>query len=466
MTATLSGVRPASPPIATLPVHIRCAGCGHRLRDDVPVRLGCPKARPADDVDHVLAREVEPATLHFPADAEQNPFLRYRRLLYGYHVARAAGRSDEAIVRTIASLDRRVARVAGTGFRVTPFARSQRLSRRLGMHVGGGLWIKDETRNVSGSHKARHLFGTLLELELTGASDAAPLAIASCGNAALAAAMVARAAGRELRVFIPPDAPPAVVARLHELDARIEVCERDPALPGDPTYLRLRQAVAAGALPFTCQGDLNGLAIEGGMTLGWEMVQVLAEQHRRLHHLVIQVGGGALASSVMQAFEEAREMGVLQALPRVHTVQTASAHPLQRAHARLSAELGPDPTPADIDAAIARAARRRAAYMWPWESAPHSVAHGILDDETYDWLAVARGMLRTGGVPLVVDEAALRAANRLARRATDIDVDHTGSAGLAGALELVRQDRIGPDESLAVIFTGVRRESPANGGHP
>jgi threonine synthase len=104
--------------------------------------------------------------------------------------------------------------------------------------------------------------------------------------------------------------------------------------------------------------------------------------------------------------------------------------------------------------------------MWPWETAPHSVAHGILDDETYDWLAGARGMLRTGGLPLVVDEAALRAANRLARRATAIDVDHTASAGLAGALELVRQGRIGPDETLAVIFTGVRRESPANGVQP
>ena len=466
MTAPAVGVRAATPPITTLPVHLACSGCGHRLPDDAPLRLTCPKARRGDDIDHVLAREVEPATLHFPSDNEPNPFVRYRRLLYGYHVARAAGRRDDEIVRTIATLDRRVAAVDGAGFRATPFWRSRRLSRRLGFHVAGGLWIKDETGNVSGSHKARHLFGTLLELELAGARDAAPLAIASCGNAALAAAVVARAAGRELLVFIPPDAPPAVVARLRELHARIEVCERDPAVPGDPTYRRLLEAIAAGALPFTCQGNLNGLAIEGGMTLGWEMVQVLAEQHRRLDHLVIQVGGGALASSVIEAFEEAREMGVLQALPRFHTVQTASAHPLQRAHARVSAELGPDPTPGSVDAAIERAARQRSAYMWPWDSAPHSVAHGILDDETYDWLAVARGMLRTGGLPLVVDEAALRAANRLARRATDIDVDHTGSSGLAGALELVRQGPIGPDESLAVIFTGVRRDSPANGGQP
>ena len=69
------------------------------------------------------------------------------------------------------------------------------------------MWVKDETGNVAGSHKARHLFGILLELrvaEALGHGDpASPLAIASCGNAAYAAAVVARAAGRELRVFVP-----------------------------------------------------------------------------------------------------------------------------------------------------------------------------------------------------------------------------------------------------------------------
>jgi hypothetical protein len=53
----------------------------------------------------------------------------------------------------------------------------------------------------------------------------------------------------------------------------------------------------------------------------------------------------------------------------------------------------------------------------------------------------------------------------MARRATKIDVDHTGSAGLAGAIELVRRGVIGPDESLALVFTGVRRSAPANGVH-
>src|SRR5204862_3473199 len=124
-----------------------------------------------------------------------------------------------------------VARVDERGFRVTPFVREDDLSARLGFSPDGGLWVKNETGNVSGSHKARHLMGLLLHLEVgervgvvdPGARDARPLAIASCGNAALAAAVVARAAERRLQVFVPTVADQVVVARLKVLEAGIVV---------------------------------------------------------------------------------------------------------------------------------------------------------------------------------------------------------------------------------------------------
>ncbi len=96
--------------------------------------------------------------------------------------------------------------------------------------------------------------------------------------------------------------------------------------------------------------------------------------------------------------------------------------------------------------------------MWPWEEAPHSVAQGILDDETYDWLAVVRGMLETGGVPLVVDEATLIRANQLARAHTTVPVDATGSSGLAGlvALRALAGERVGA--RVGVIFSGRDRD--------
>jgi threonine synthase len=442
------------------PTVLACAGCGYRLPAGGPIRLQCPVARPGDDTDHILRRVIEPSRLSFPDDPDPNPFVRYRTLLHGYHAALAAGWSDADVAQCIRHLDRQVARVDGHGFEVTPFARADELSKQLGLGPDGGILVKDETGNVAGSHKARHLFGVLLELELAGrdpGSSDHPLAIASCGNAALAAAVVARAAGRQLHVFIPPDADPSVVARLRALGIDPAVCKREPGTTGDPAYLRLREEITAGAIPFTCQGNLNGLALEGGETLGWEMVSDLLARGERLDHVVIQVGGGALASSCIQAFSEARDLGVLSGLPRFHTVQTRGASPLVRAYERVAARLPDGADEAAIEAELAWAATHRSAFMWPWETEPRSVAAGILDDETYDWLAVVRGMLLTGGCPVIVDEPALRDANRLARTSTGIDVDHTGSAGLAGAIELLRRGEIGPDDRVAVIFTGIRR---------
>jgi threonine dehydratase len=460
-------------PAVALPSALVCAGCGHRVGDDAPLAFACPARRPGDDVDHVLVRELAAGadTAREHAD-EPNPYLRWRTRFHAWHRARAAGWSDARYVELVQRLDTAVALVDGHGFRVTPFARSASLSTALGFSAAGGVWVKDETGNVSGSHKARHLFGTLLELaveearaEVAGRSrpaGPAALAIASCGNAALAAAVVARAAGRHLDVFIPPDADPAVVERLRRLGAACTVCEREPGVPGDPTYHALLRAVAAGAVPFTCQGNLNGLAIEGGETLGWELGAAVGAPGGppRLDRLVVQVGGGALISSVVAGVRHG--MGPP---PRVHAVQPATVHPLARAHERVRARVAAGEDPA---AALADAARHRSAFMWPWEAEPHSVAHGIIDDETYDWRAAVAAMLETGGGPLVVGEALLEEANALAREATGIDADHTGTAGLAGLLDLVRTRAVGPGETVALLFTGaVRRPpTPAPGDHP
>jgi threonine synthase len=446
-----------------------CAGCGARPGLLEPFPFRCPQALTGDDVDHVLRRELDLAAVRFPADdPEPNPFIRYRTFLHAYHVALRGGLSDSDFCSLVQELDRRVETVDGHGFTATPFARSAELSDRLGFSNGGGVWVKDETRNVSGSHKARHLFGVLLYLEVaerTGLADPArrrDLAIASCGNAALAAAVVAAGGARRLHVFVPVDAEPAVLARLEELGAHITVCARQRGDTGDPTVGRLLQAIAEGALPFTCQGNLNGLAVEGGETLGYEIVGDLAAAGTTVDHLVVQVGGGALASACVEALQETAALGALPASPRLHAVQTRGAWPLKRAYDAVLARCdGAGPT--EARSALRYAACHRSEFMWPWEHEPRSIAHGILDDETYDWLAVVEGMLATGGGPLVVDEETLAAANALALEATTIPVDATGSAGLAGLLALRGSGYVSDDERVAVLFTGAIRQHPSTG---
>ena len=427
---------------------IVCAGCGASVRpgDGDPHPFRCPSADTSPDVDHVVTKVLDGPAPAWPSGDENNPFVRYRQLSYSWHVARAGGVADADYVHRVERLDEAVAATAGHGFRITPFGRNSALSDSLEFSPRGGVWVKDETGNVSGSHKGRHLAGIMLHLE----GNTRALAIASCGNAALAAAVVARAAGWTLRTFIPPDAEPAVVERLRDLGASLVVCPRRPGEAGDPCYLRFREAISQGALPFCCQGPDNGLTIEGGETLAYEMVDQSAGT--ALDALVVQVGGGALASACIQGFARAVALGRIPRSLRVYTVQTQAA-PLVRAYARVAERAART----SIDEAVRYAATHRSEFMWPWESQPRSIAHGILDDETYDWLAVVRGMLETGGHPVIADEAALAGANIRARETTGIDVDHTGSAGLAGLVELRARGDIGPDENVAVIFSGVRR---------
>ena len=425
-------------------MRFRCHGCGATVDAAHALPFRCPQASAGDDIDHVLI--AEPPDAAFPSESDQNPFLRYRTLLSPYRLARAAGLSDAAWSEIVEQLDAGLVAVDGRGFRVTPMIEQKKLAAAL--RFKNALWVKDETGNVSGSHKARHLMGVMLYLrvlEIAGlpaghALRTRRLAIASCGNAALAAAVIARAADWPLDVFIPPDAGAAVKLSLQNLGARITVCERRAGETGDPCVLRFRESVAQGAIPFGVQGTENGLAVEGGRTLAFEMAEKFSGIGGAPDSLFVQVGGGALASALAQGFAFACARGVLAKMPKLIAVQTASCAPLARAWNKLDG----------LD--LAEAARHRSRFMWAWETAPVSLASGILDDETYDWWAVVEGMRTSGGRPAIVDEDAIARAHELAHRHTGIQASATGTAGLAGAMSLP-----GDHGTIALIFSGVER---------
>ena len=108
----------------------KCGGCGARTADAFP--LTCPGAQPGDDIDHVLCREG-PAL--GPPSSELNPFLRFRRQLPSYALARANGLTDEDYVALVEGLDARVRQVEGRGFKVTPLLESATLASTLGLEL-------------------------------------------------------------------------------------------------------------------------------------------------------------------------------------------------------------------------------------------------------------------------------------------------------------------------------------------
>ncbi len=368
-----------------------------------------------------------------PAHRMTNPFLRYRERLDSYAIAMQGGLSDERFVDLVSALDDAVSTVEGYGFAQTPLIDGTALAAAAGLDVE--LLIKAEPNNVGGSHKARHLMGVAIHLlvaEELGAEPAERLAIASCGNAALGAGVIARALNRPLEVFVPTWADESVVTRLVALGAQINRCERRPGEAGDPAYLRFSEAVASGAMAFGVQSTDTPTTFDGGRTLGWELAdQVAGSCTGPLDAMYIQVGGGALATSVSLALPEVR----------LFPVQAEGCAPLRRAWDLLLPDL-------DLE----DAAQHPDDFMWPWDD-PHSFATGILDDVTYDWLPLLARTKATGGHPIVAPESKIVAAYELAHAHTDINVCATGAAGFAGLLAEQPPTR----QRIAVLFTGIDR---------
>ena len=387
-----------------------------------------------------------------PESLETNPFVRYRKLLWSYQRALATGKSDSEFVEMVNRLDNQILNLTTENkknFNTSPLIPLDDLAKTIGQT--GGIWAKNETTNVAGSHKARHLFGLALHLEVEEVPIETPLSIASCGNAALAAAVIAKAANRPLLVHVPTWANEWILDHLEEMGAKIRICERQEDEPGDPCILRFRESVNEGALPFSCQGIENPWTIDGGRTLGFEIVDALSATNIKIDRLFAQVGGGAMATSVTQALTDAVNLGVLRHRPALNAVQSEGCAPLARAFNLVVETENPLTS-------LKNAFDNPENFMWPWQD-PESSATGILDDITYDWIPLVWDMLYgiSPGGPVIATEKDIITAHKLIQDHTDISADTTGTSGLAGLLSARKDGCIKAEESALILITGKER---------
>lgn len=402
---------------------LRCVVCGEEIEISRACSWICSQATESDPF-HVLEFVDDAALPSIPIDDDEpNPFVRYRERMGWWAFARSSGMSDADTVALARS-------VAGQ-FSVTPFELHDGVSESLGRPV----WAKNETVGVSGSHKSRHLVGIMLHLivaETLGLlPQRAPLAISSCGNAALAAAEVAASQSWPLEVFVPTWMDDAFGSGLDAHGATVNRCERADGVSGDPAMLAFRDAVASGSVPFSVQGPANAWCLDGGRTIGWEIRDQLRKAGVSPQAIYVQVGGGALATSLA--------LGLGDDIPLV-VVQAEGCAPLDRA-LQLAA---------DVDAPECHWSE----IMTTWE-APASLADGILDDETYDWISIFRALRRSGGRSVVAPELNIVRAHEIVNTFGP-PTSATGSAGVAGAITEVEMGVL-DDRPIVVLLSGAAR---------
>jgi threonine dehydratase len=175
----------------------------------------------------------------------------------------------------------------------------------------GGVWLKLEHRQVTGSFKVR---GPLAVRALQ--RDATPWVAASAGNHGLGVAYAMRSSPEPVHVFVPRTSPRVKRDAIAHLGAHVHVVDT-PHYDGAEAVARAwaQQHAALFVSPFD---DACIMAGNGG-TLGLEILEQLPD----VATIVVPVGGGGLAAGlacVVRAYRpRVRILGVQsEATPAMH----------------------------------------------------------------------------------------------------------------------------------------------------
>lgn len=192
-----------------------------------------------------------------------------------------------------------------------------RVRRTPVLELGSGGWFKLEHTQHTGTFKARGAMNRVLASQKAGELDPAiGITIASGGNAGLANAWAARAAGVPATVFVPSITSQAKLDRLAASGAEVVITGEE--------YIQAHEAAIAHAAR---TGAVLNHAYDqpeicaGAGTLGLELL----EQCEGVDTVLLSVGGGGLMAGVATALgDRAKVVGVEPELaPTLHAALAA-----------------------------------------------------------------------------------------------------------------------------------------------
>jgi threonine synthase len=298
----------------------------------------------------------------------------------------------------------------------TPLLAAPMLRRELGMKR---LWLKDDTRNPSGSTKDR---ASQLVVAKAIESGAKTIAAASTGNAATALAAVAASAGLRAVVFVPAGAPPAKLIQMLSYGAEV--------LPVAGSYDDAFELSLAACKRFgwiNRNTAFNPFTIEGKKTAALEIAAAMAPEPPDA--IIVTAGDGVITAGLAKGFADLEAAGLIARRPRLIVVQ-------------------PEGT-----SAIATALRNGADEIVPVPGAA-SIADSLTVEAPRNAILCLREVRASNGAGVIVsDDAILAAIPRLARL-TGVFAEPAAAAALAGLEGALAEGLVDRDERVVLMITG------------
>ena len=288
--------------------------------------------------------------------------------------------------------------------------------------VGVEVLLKEEGGNPTGSFKAR---GLSLAVNRARELGAPGVQLPSAGNAALALAAYAAAAGLPCRVAMPEDTPATIFDRCRLHGAEV--------LSSPGTLVEAGRLLAERRDGFWTLATLREpYRVEGKKTMLYEIAEQMG--WRLPDWIIYPTGGGTGIVGMRKAYDEMRALGLVDdPLPRFVVAQMAGCAP------------------------IVRAFLAGAESAEPWVDANTRVWGLRVPSAIADFL-ILRALRESRGEAVAVEEGAIAGMMERAARAEGMLIGPEGAASLLALEALARSGRIAPGQRVVVFQTG----HPAN----
>ena len=285
------------------------------------------------------------------------------------------------------------------------------------------LWLKDETRNPTGSHKDRALAVAITTARARGVRRSA---VVSAGSTGLAHAAYCARAGIESVVVMGSDTAPGRAALVTALGARAVRVD----VPIDEAIERL-QALGERGLVHVASTTRrsNPEQAEGCKTIAYELVETLRTAP---DVVLVPTGGGGTIGAVHRGFVEERAAGRIDRLPRLVAIVPERWNGLQRAHE------------AGLGEALSVAA----------ESPPPTVLGKLCHARPPDGADALRALRDSDGTVVAVTDAEAVAAQREIGRQLGLFVEVSSAVVLPALRRLCADGTVRPGQTVVALACG------------
>lgn len=339
---------------------------------------------------------------------------------YAAPVPKSAIGTRSSLWRYEAALPFRAGEAAVTlGEGMTPLLELPHLAREVGVRR---LWVKDEGINPTASFKARGLMMAVTRAKALGLPG---VCVPTAGNAGIALAAYAAAAGMPCRIYAPETTPPPILGSIRAFGAELELVAGHIGDAGKATM-----AFAKERGFFNVATVREPYRVEGMKTMGYEVAEQLG--WRLPDAIVYPTGGGEGTIGIWKAIGEMLDWGWLPAgtpRPRMIIAQADGCAPLVRAF---------------------RAGEEKAT---PWE-APVTHASGLRVPGPLGDRLTLRTLRESGGDAEAVSEERIRSGTFALASRSGIDAAPEGGAAFEATRQLVASGRLSPDAEVVVFNTG------------